>query len=177
MQPPGNSVGLNNLGLTFYRGGPLCQPTYDWEMLVPEVCRALVLIPADKYTRKGSFQSKLRLNPGLVPTGLLLVWREHDKGTNRASTGMVGIRQIPAGLLPAWQERECVNRVSTGMTGYQPGFYRYGKREQREQQINRASTGVMTEFLRRRLQPGFYRCGPGLRGNLGWLPDTVSRPA
>jgi hypothetical protein len=50
---------------------------------------------------------------------------------------------------------------------YQPGFYRCGKREQREQQINRASTGVMTEFLRRRLQPGFYRCGPGLRGNLG----------
>jgi hypothetical protein len=93
--------------------------------------------------------------------------REHNKGTNRASTGVVRIRRIPAGLLPPWQERENVDRVSTGMTWYQPGFYRCGKREQREQQINRASTGVMTEFLRRRLQPGFYRCGPGLRGNLG----------
>jgi len=33
------------------------------------------------------------------------------------------------------------------MTGYQPGFYRCGGRRQREQQINRASTGVMTEFF------------------------------
>jgi hypothetical protein len=167
VQPPGDSVVLSNLGLTLYRGAPLCQPTYNWEMLMPGVCRVLVLIPADKYIREGSFQPRLKLNPGLVPTGLLPVWREHNKGTNRASTGVVRIRRIPAGLLPAWQERENVNRVSTGMTGYQPGFYRCGEREQREQQINRASTGVMTEFLRRRLQPGFYRCGPGLRGNLG----------
>jgi hypothetical protein len=134
---------------------------------VPGVCRALVLIPADKHIREGSFQPRLELNPELVPTGLLPVWREHNRGTNRASTGMVRVRRIPAGLLPAWQEQENVNRVSTGMTGYQPGFHRCGKREQREQQINRASTGVMAEFLRRRLQPGFYRCGPGLRGNLG----------
>ena len=125
----------------------VCRPTCNWEMLVPGVCRALVLVPADKYIREGSFQPRLTLNPGLVPTGLLPVWREHNKGTNRASTGVVRIRRIPAGLLPAWQEREHVNRVSTGMTGYQPGFYRCGGRRQREQQINRASTGVMTEFF------------------------------
>jgi hypothetical protein len=36
----------------------------------------------------------------------------------------------------------------------------------REQHTNRASTGVVTK-LRRRLQPGFYRCGPRLQGYLG----------
>ncbi len=54
----------------------------------------------------------------------------------------------------------------TGVTRYQPGFYRCGGRGLREQHINRASTGVMTE-LRWRLQPGFYRCGPRLQGYLG----------
>jgi hypothetical protein len=52
------------------------------------------------------------------------------------------------------------------VTRYQPGFYRCGGRGLREQHINRASTGVMTE-LRWRLQPGFYRCGPRLQGYLG----------
>jgi hypothetical protein len=53
VQPLGDSVGLSNLGLTLYRGAPLCQPTYNWEMLMPGVCRVLVLIPADKYIRGG----------------------------------------------------------------------------------------------------------------------------
>ncbi len=89
VQPPGNSIGLSNLGLTLYRGGPLCRPTYNWETLVPGVCRALVLTPVDKYIREGSFQPRLKLDPGLVPTGLLPVWREHK------------IKK-PTGLLPVW---------------------------------------------------------------------------
>ncbi|MFO0000270.1 MAG: hypothetical protein ACK559_04010 [bacterium] len=34
VQPPGDGIGLSNLGSTLYRGGPPCQPTYNWEMLV-----------------------------------------------------------------------------------------------------------------------------------------------
>ncbi len=101
MQPPGNSVDLGNLGPTLYRGGPLCRPMCSWEMLVLGVCRALVLVPADKYIREGSFQPGLALNPGLVPTGLLPVWGEHNKDTNRASTGVVKVRRVSAGVLPA----------------------------------------------------------------------------
>ncbi len=178
MQPPGDGVGFSNLGFTLYRGGPLCQPTYNWEMLVPGVCRALVLIPADKYIREGSFQPGLKLNPGLVPTGLLPVWREHNKKTNRASTGVVRIRRIPAGLLPAWQERE----------NCQPGFYRN----------DGIPTGLLPvwreEAARTANQPGFYRCDDGISlmaaptgllpvwaevaGKFGsGFPDTVSRPA
>ncbi len=56
---------------------------------MPGVCRALVLKPVDKHIREGSFQPRLGLDPGLVPTGLLPVWREHK------------IKR-PTGLLPVW---------------------------------------------------------------------------
>ena len=56
---------------------------------MPGVRRALVLTPVDKYIREGSFQPRLKLDPGLVPTGLLPVWWEHKT-------------KEPTGLLPVW---------------------------------------------------------------------------
>ena len=99
MQPPGNSV---DRGPTFYRDGPLCRPMCSWEMLVPGVCRALVLVPADKYIREGSFQPKLTLNPGLVPTGLLPVWRRYDECQPGFYRHDGDTTKRPTGLLPVW---------------------------------------------------------------------------
>ncbi len=136
MQPPGDSVGLSNFGLTFYRGGPLCQPTYNWEMLVPGVCRALVLTPADKYTREGSFQPRLKLNPGLVPTGLLPMWQmTYGSATNRTSADVVVelFSQICVGEGAATRSTATATALPAKETFYQD--------------------------LSRRCQLGFYQCG------------------
>jgi hypothetical protein len=75
----GEGISFSDLGLTFYRSGPLCRSTHNWETLVPGVCRALVLTPVDKQIREGSFQPRPKLDPELVPTGLLPVWRGYDE--------------------------------------------------------------------------------------------------
>jgi hypothetical protein len=177
VQPPGNGIGLSNLGFTLYRGGPLCRPTYNWETLVPGVRRALVLTPVDKYIREGSFQPRLKLNPGLVPTGLLPVWREHKQrnqpgfyrcgedttSTSRASTGVARTRkcqpgfyrsdEVPTRLLPVWRER-------AARTANQPGFYRC------DDGISMAApTGLLPVWAE----------VAGISGS--GFPDTVSRPA
>ncbi len=177
VQPPGNGIGLSNLGFTLYRGGPLCQPTYNWEMLVPGVCRALVLIPVDNYIREGSFQPRLKLNPRLVLTGLLPVRQENKQrdqpgfyrcgedttNTSRASTGVARTRrcqpgfyrndEVPNGLLPVWQEW-------AARTANQPGFYRC------DDGISmKAPTGLLLVWAK----------VAGMSGS--GFPDAVSRPA